>query len=199
MARDEAPLWPRGSTWYNLFSQSGQIDQQNLGGGNVLGKEWRHEDTTYGTNQYVTVRAVRNTGTFALLGGRMCGFDPAYPMNAVNGYTMAVYQPGLILDEFLPPTGLPPGDIGWAIMEGPCLAQTPLDGGADNVINYFDPLAANAAAASNTTTAGRVATSGTGGGAGVRDGLLNVVGRAISAKTTANTGQGVLVNVQRLF
>lgn len=195
MAREEAPPWPRGSTFFGI---GGTTDAN--GGFNYLGAEWRHQDVTYGTNQYVTIRAVRNTGSFALLPGRMCAFDSSYPLNCINGYTDVSYQPGVILDELLPSGGLAANDIGYVIMEGPTLAWTPLDGGADNPIAFLDPLAAITAATSGATTAGRVATANTSGStSSQRDSLLNVVGRAMSAKTTANTNTQVLVNVQRLF
>ena len=196
MSKDETPPWPRGSTFYN----GGTIDSSNLGGTNLEGKEYRFEDTTYGTNQYVTVRVVRNSNANALLPGRMCQFDSAYPMTRLSGYTAVSYAPGVILDEFLPSTGLVQYDLAYVIMEGPTLAYTALDGGADNVITFLDPLAAITAATSGATTAGRVAVANTSGATtSQRDSLLNVLGRAISAKTTANTNSQVLLQVQRLF
>jgi hypothetical protein len=54
MARDEAPPFERGGTYY----RGGAIDASNLGGVNLEGKEWRFEDNAYGTGMFVHVRVV---------------------------------------------------------------------------------------------------------------------------------------------
>ena len=196
MSKDETPPFPRGGTLFAGSPTSGDV----VSGGNFCGKEWRFEDTTYNTNMYVTVRAVRNTASINLLPSRMCSFDPAYPMNAINGYTDVSYAPGVVLDEFLPTAGVVPYDIAFVILEGPTLMLTALDGGADNVISFLDPIAAITAATTGATTAGRVATANTSGSTtSQRDSLLNVVGRALSAATTGNTNKLLLVNANRWF
>lgn len=196
MARDETPPFPRGNTYF----QGGTVDA--VGGYNLLGKEWRHEDTTYGTNQYVTIRAVRNTGAFALLPGRVVAFDSAGvpPLGTVNGYATTTAAPGCVLDEFLPSAGLLANDVGYIVVEGPCKALTDLAGGANNPISFLDPLVALTAATSGSTTAGRVYTDLTGAvTTGTRDQLLNILGRAMAAATTANTNYGILMFAERWF
>ena len=196
MSKDETPPWPMGSTYYN----GGTIDSSNLGGTQFEGKEYRFEDVWFATNQYITVRAVRNNGTFALLPSRLCQFDPAYYGDRINGYATVSYGPGVLLDSQLPAAGLLPNDIGYVIMEGPTTYLTPLDGAADNVVLFLDPLAAITAATSGATTAGRLATANTSGSTtSQRDSLLNVVGRALSAATTANTNALKLVGVTRIY
>jgi len=196
MGRDETPPFARGQTYYG----GGTIDSSNLGGTNLCGKEWTFEDVTYGTNSYVRVRAVRNTGTIVLAAGRLVQFDPLYYYTGVNGYVTVNYGPGVVLDEFLPTAGLLANDVGYVVVEGPTLVWTALDAGADNVIVFNDPLAALTAVTSGSTTSGRVATAQTSGQTtSQRDSLLNVVGRALSAKTTANTNTQALMFAERWF
>lgn len=196
MAKDETLPFQRGFTFYN----GGTIDSGNLGGVNYEGKEYRTEDTIYGTGQYVTLRVVRNSGSFNLLPKRMVSFDTAYVGCRCNGYTTANYAPGVPVDELLPAAGVVPNDLFYVIMEGPCAVLTALDGGADNVINIMDPLVALTAATSGATTAGRVQTASTSGSTtNQRDSLLNVVGRAVSAQTTANTNASMLIFATRWF
>lgn len=196
MARNETPPWPRGST----YSNGGTIDSANLGGVNYEGKEWVVEDTIYNTGQYVTIRAVRNSGTFALRPMRLVTFDTAFVGQRVNGYSTVTYAPCMPLDELLPAAGLVANDIGYVIMEGPCAVLVPLDAGADNVFTVMDPLASITAATSGATTAGRIATANTAGATtSQRDSLLNVVGRAMSAATTAQTTAPLLMFATRWF
>jgi hypothetical protein len=196
MAKDETPPWPRGYTFYN----GSTIDSSNLGGTNLEGKEYRFEDTIYNTGQYVTVRVVRNSGSFALLPKRLVTFDTSYVGQRCNGYSTVSYAPCLPVDELLPTAGVVANDLFYVIMEGPCGVLTPLDAGSDNVIAVMDPLAAITAATSGATTAGRVATANTSGATtNQRDSLLNVVGRAMSAATTANTNNTLLMFATRWF
>jgi len=171
-----------------------------LGGTNYEGKEWHVEDTKHNTGQYITIRAVRNSGTFNLLPSRLVTFDTAWVGQRVNGYSTVAYAPCLPVDEQLPAAGVVPNDLFYVIMEGPCLVLVPLDAGADNVITAMDPLAAITAATSGATTAGRIATANTSGSTtNQRDSLLNVVGRAMSAATTAQTTSALLVYATRWF
>ena len=196
MSKDETPPWPRGFTYYNGTT----IDTSNLGGINYEGKEWRTEDTIYGTGGYVTIRAVRNSGSFNLLPSRLVTWDTAHVGTRVNGYAAVSYAPSMPTDELLPSAGVVANDVFYVVMEGPCGILTALDGGSDNVIAAVDPLAAITAATSGATTAGRIATANTSGATtSQRDSLLNVVGRAMSAATTANTNLLLAVMAGRWF
>lgn len=196
MAKDETLPFPRGATFYN----GGTIDSSNLGGVNLEGKEYRIEDLIYGTGQYVTLRVVRNSGSFNLLPKRLVTFDNAFVGQRCNGYSAVSYAPCVPVDEQLPAAGVVPNDLFYVIMEGPCAVLTPLDGGADNVVAIMDPVAAITAATSGATTAGRIATANTAGATtSQRDSLLNVVGRAVSAQTTANTNASMLIFATRWF
>lgn len=196
MAKDEAPPFPRGSTFYG----GGTIDSNNLGGVNLEGKEYRFEDTIYGTGQYVVARIVRNSGTFALRPSRLVTFDTSYIGQRVNGYATTSFAAAVPVDELLPAAGVPANDLFWVIMQGPCLVLTDLAGGANNVITAMDPLVALTAVTSGSTTAGRVATAQTAGATtNTRDGIINIVGRAMSAATTAQTTAGLLMYAHRWF
>jgi len=75
---------------------------------------------------------------------------------------------------------------------------TALDGGADNVFNVNDVIVALTAATSQATTAGRVAPQVlTGATALLGNQVQNRLGRAMSAKTTANTNNSLLVNISK--
>ena len=199
MARNEAPMFPRGSTYYN----GGTIDTNNLGGTQHEGKEYVFEDNTYGTNLYVTVRIVRNVGAAALLPSRLVTFKAGYYGQRVDGYGTTTAQ-GVagVVDEFLPSAGVPVNDLFYIVTAGPTKVLTDLAGAGNNVIAQGDTLCALTAATSGATTAGRGyapltgATAATTSPANV---LQNFFGRAMSAATTANTNTGLLVFVNNTF
>lgn len=193
MARDETPPFTRGNT----FNQGGTIDANNLGGINLEGKEWRFEDTIYGTGQYVYVRCVRNSGTFALRPARLVTFDTSFYGLRVNGYAATTAAAAFPVDELLPAAGAPVNDLFYIVVEGPALVLTPLDGGADNVINVGDMLNAITAATTGATTAGRVASIVASATTNSGQAINNVIGRAMSAATTANTGVGVVAYIHK--
>jgi hypothetical protein len=193
MARDEAPPFVRGGTYY----QGGSIDTTSLGGVNLEGKEYKFEDTVYGTGMYVTCRIVRNSGTFNLRPKRMVSFDSSYYGQRVNGYTATTGGAGFPVDELLPAAGVPPNDLFYVVVDGPAAVLTPLDAGADNVVNVGDILAAITAATTGATTAGRVASLDATAATFSLGTERNAIGRAISAATTANTDKSLVAIIHK--
>ena len=196
MARDESPPWGRGSTYYNGET----IDTNDLGGKNLEGKEFVFEDTEYGTGESVRVRVVRNASAGALLPGRLVSFQSTYIGKRVDGYADTLAELSFPVDELLPSAGVPANDLFYIVVKGPALCKTDLSGDANNVINAGDILVSQTAATSGATTAGRViattVAATTANDLDVLKASLNYVGRAMSAKTTANTNANVLVNVK---
>jgi hypothetical protein len=194
MARDEAPPFERGGTYY----RGGAIDASNLGGVNLEGKEWRFEDNAYGTGMFVHVRVVRNAAAAALLPKRLVTFQATFFGMRVDGYATTNFAAAYPVDEFLPTAGVPVGDLFYIVTRGPCLVKNDIASGAGTVINAGDPLVALTAATSGATTAGRVyAGVGTGATTNTGNQLNNIIGYAASAKTTGNTNADVLVVVRQ--
>ena len=148
-------------------------------------------------------RMVRNTSGGALLPGYAVTWEAGYEKRRVDGRatTTAVRIAGIV-DPFLPAAGVRDDDMFWLVQGGPCLCKTSLAGDGENVISVGDVLYALTAATSGATTAGRVvAWAGTFSAAETTDGtagliLLNQFGRALSAKTTANTNANILVDLE---
>ena len=176
MARNEQPPFDRGSTWYN----GGTIDANNLGGQQIVGREWLFEDINITTkqlrsNKFVRCRAVRNVSGVSVLPKHLVQFqysnspaggtgvlDPPVTYGAeVSGYTTSSDgQPadpsvghGYPVDEFVAAAGVPNNDIFWIVVDGPamCLtAQNALNGN----INVGDKVVACGTTAATTGVTG---------------------------------------------
>lgn len=129
MARDEAPPFARGNTFYNGMP----IDTSNLGGPNLEGKEFVFEVNSPDDNspddpsgRLIRVRIVRNVSTISLLPGRLAVFQKTAPFETkVDGYTVGVAdRPAGVIDEFLPTIGVPPNDLFYLVIKGPAAAVT---------------------------------------------------------------------------
>ena len=191
MAKDETPPFERGCT----FSNGNPIDLANLGGTNFEGKEYRFEDNKYGTGMYVGVRVLRNSATFNLLPGRVGAVDTTQVATFAkcNGYTTVASQAGFIIDEFLPPAGVPPGDLFYGIVDGPVkVAGSTVP--AEVTIAVGDPIGAAAGSTAGGTISGRVSTLG---GATSAAAIYNLLGRAMAALTAGQTGAPVLIHAHR--
>lgn len=165
------------------------------------GKEYIHEDRTYGTARFVRVRIVRNNSGATLAGKYAAKFDNTVagraPDTYVSGKCTVTAERSYIIDDLLTGT-VPDKDLFYVVMEGPCLARTDLAAGATTVITVNDYLHALTAATTGATTAGRVNTAVFTGATAVLAGQIqNVIGRAMSAKTTANTNADVLIDAGR--
>jgi hypothetical protein len=89
---------------------------------------------------------------------------------------------------------VPDNHVFWLFQEGQTLATTSLAGDGGNLLPADTHLVGATGATSQATTAGRVKAIDMSGATAVLGGqILNSFGRAISAKTTTNTGVDVLV------
>lgn len=199
MARDENPPFQRGETFYNGET----IDANDLGGTQLEGAEWVFEDIDpdtgiQRTERPVRCRIVRNTAATALLGGRLVQYEAgAGEYGArVDGYATTTAVACAPLDEYLPSGGVPVNDLAWVVIEGPAEVTVTLAAGATSNFSVGDWMVAATAATSGATTAGRAEQQVlTGATQPLADQIQNRIGRALTARTTANTGSTVLVDV----
>jgi hypothetical protein len=202
MARDENPPFDRGHTYYDGET----IDTNDLGGVNLEGKEWVFEDVhpTTGvarTGRSVRCRIVRNTSGANMLPKLLARFetDGTEYGSRVDGYTATLAQEGYPIDEYLPAAGVPTNDLFWIVIEGPATCITTQLPAADStVFSVGDWVVAETAVTSQQVTlAGHIEAQITTGGHTdlLRNQIMNRVGRALSAATTADTGTDILVDV----
>ncbi|SFH96981.1 hypothetical protein [Planctomicrobium piriforme] len=179
------------------FVEGARADFDDIAPGQAPGAKVRR------SNRRVTCILVRNVSGIALLPKRTVKWAAGYRGKRVDGYcSVTAEECAGVVDEHLPAAGVPNNDLFWIAVKGPSLTKTDLAGGANNSIAEGDVLAALTAATSQATTSGRVApwTGLTSAAAGTTDGtqakyLLNYLGRAMSAKTTAQTNQDILVDL----
>lgn len=198
MARNENLPFEQGATFYN----GGTIDSNNLGGTNLEGMEFVVEDFSPSTGvvrtgMYRRLRIVRNVSGVALLPKMLVRFDTTAGKvgTRVIGYARTTAAEGYPVDEYLPTAGCPNNDLCYIVIEGPATVITQKAAGAPGVIGVNSWVVASTAAAStHSTTAGRVEVQDlTGATALLADQVQNRVGRALSAKTTANTDADLLI------
>lgn len=194
MARDEQPLLGRGTTETNMTA-------------GAAGMSWLFEDVDYSTSNYAirprrTNRKVRcvlvkNSSGIALLPRRMVVWKAGTNQTEVDGYaTTTAAEVAGVVDEWLPTAGVANGDYFLLVVGGPTLVVTDLAAGANNLIPERTVLVALTAATSQATTAGRPAPQDlTGATALLGNQLQNAIGRALSAKTTANTNVDLLIDL----
>lgn len=144
---------------------------------------------------------VKNASGVALLPKYLVSWTTTKIGYEVDGYARTTAAPVAgVVDELVVSTGVPNGDIFFLVTKGPCLAYSSAAGNAENVITAGDWLhALTAAASTHSTTAGRAYSFGstftatqTTDGTATNIGL-NRIGRAMSAKTTAQTNGDVLM------
>lgn len=174
-----------------------------------LGAEWYYEDLDYSssstgittrlTGHKVRCRLVKNSSGIALLPGRLAVFKSGTNMTEVDGYVATTGKsPCGVVDEYLPSAGVPDGSYFLLVLEGPVSGLTDLAGADFNVITEYAQIVALTAATSQATTAGRVReisafAASTNTGASLLAEFGGVIGRALSAKTTANTNASVRI------
>lgn len=187
--------FPRGSTNTTGAGSGGTTDQANL-----EGREYWVEDDQYGTGVMVKLRIVRNLSAGALSPKRGVTFKSGTEWQ-VDGYNDVDGERAYIVDDYyasvnsVSPT-IAVNDLFYVVIEGPCLCSTSLAGSARNNIAVGDILGAQTAATSGATTAGRVGTADfSGATTPLATQIINRIGRALSAKTTANTASDILVGV----
>lgn len=201
MARDENPPFGRGETWYNGATP----DSTDLTGSDaVIGREWVFEDRdptslTLRSNRPVRVRAIRNVSGAARSAKRLVTFSTTTGLygNSIDGYCTTTAQEAYPLDEYISSsTGLVDDDVGYVVIDGPAMCMVGLTAGSTTNFSVGDWLVSQTAATSQAATAGYgeqfdldAAT------APLANQVLNRIGRALTAKTTANTGADVLVDI----
>lgn len=151
---------------------------------------------THRSNRNVVCVCVRNVAAAALLPKRVVRWKSGSRGRQVDGYcAVGAEECAGVVDEFLPSSGCPVNDLFWVTVKGPTLMLTDLAGGANNLIPTDTVLVALTAATTGATTAGRIAPQDLTGATAVLGGQIqNAFGRAMSAKTTANTNADILVD-----
>lgn len=197
MARDEAPPFERGHTFFDGGTIPAADSGGLYGGENLEGKEYEFEDTVYNTGVRVRVRVVRNNSAVTIPPKTSVAFDTATPAfgTKIQGLTRtdAQYSAG-IADELLV-NPVPQNDLFYIVVRGPSAYLQDRAGGVNNPVNVGDPLIALTAVTTGATTAGRlysaliadITASTTGSQLALANAIQNRVGRAMSAATTANT------------
>ena len=165
---------------------------------------------TVNTGRPITAILLRNTSGLTLLGKRLGQLDrtAGYAMTKnVDGYSTTLGNQGVVvIDSFLPSTGVADDDIFWGIIAGPASILVPLAGAdmnGDIAVNA--PLVSSTGTTTGATTSGRVSnvtvTAATAGNTlNGYDGFkmaYAVLGRAMSARTTQETTAGTEILVDR--
>lgn len=138
--------------------------------------------------------AVRNTSTVALLPKRVVALA-AGSLSAVNGYANTANAEVVgVVDEYLPASGVAVNDVFWVTVDGPTEVSVALSG---TDVAVGDRLSVITAAASTSTTAGRVTPASLSGASTAtvdHTAALGVIARACSVGAT--TGSAVLAVVR---
>lgn len=192
MARDDAPPFARGETWYGLNPNPpiDATDNSTLGGVNLEGKEYVFEAnsqdegqaspvTNEDTGRSVRVRVVRNKSGVALKPGRLAHYALTDPYETrVDGYTFALGdRPAGVVDEFLPAAGVPNNDLFYLVVDGPTKVKQ-LSASA-SILLLGSVLVPGAGTSATNDDAGRVALQDlTGATATLGNNIQNQVGYA---------------------
>jgi hypothetical protein len=215
MSRDNDSTPGRGETWYGGRT----IDTNNLDGVWLEGQEKVFEDIVWsGTSgvksdrgiaagRSVRCRLVRNNTGITLLPKKLVQLEAANP-GRVSGYVVNTGQKGYPVDEFLPSTGVPNGDLFWIVVQGPATVLSAYTGAqfgggdvAAGVILTSVTTTAGSTQTGTTSENGRaaiyttVAATTAGQWTLVQNVLTNFHGRALSARTTAETNSDLLIDV----
>ncbi|HUR52948.1 MAG TPA: hypothetical protein VMZ71_02370, partial [Gemmataceae bacterium] len=158
----------------------------------------------------VTCRLVRNVSGVTLYAKTLVVLDPTNP-NRVTGRATTLFQLDTYpVDEFLPATGVPTGDLFWIVVGGPAKVLTPMTGAEFNATSIAagDLIGAattngGSTAAGSTVPAGRAAgpllvnvalTTNTQYAQLIRD-IRGGIGMAMSAMTSGQTNADMLIDV----
>lgn len=129
MARDETPPFARGETLFNQTAKDPIFADPD----NLAGKAFRFEpnspdgqNTGDPSGRAIICICVKNVSGVNLLPKRLARFKAVAPLECfVDGY---VFQTGDhvagVIDEFLPPQGVPNGDYFWVVTDGPTVLQS---------------------------------------------------------------------------
>jgi len=154
------------------------------------------------TGRQLKVRIVRNTSAVALLGKRLVRAERSgYEwLQRVDGYSTTTGEANVlgVVDPYLDSSGCAVNDLCLLIVDGPTLCLTPDTGTGMINIAAGGMLYAATAAASNVSAAGRVRGVTLAGQTAATDAFnagVNRIGMALSAKTTAETAEDILVHM----
>lgn len=139
---------------------------------------------------------VRNSSGGALLPKRLVTWEAAFRGRRVDAYAdVTAEEVAGVVDDRLPAAGVADDDLFWLIIGGPALVKTS-NAGATAVIAEGNVLVS--LTAGTVADAGRLGVANTASTANADSVVINRIGRAMSAATTANTNSDVLVDVQLL-
>lgn len=212
MSRENDAPFPRGTTYY----QGRTIDTSNYEGTELEGIRRTFEDIdlsaagakTRRTARDVVCQLMRNTCGITLLPGDLVTCSTANPPRVNGNADSAADARCVLVDEYLPSTGVPNGDLFWAVIRGPGMAKTPpVAGGFSATIAAGDVLVAATGSAASTAAAATTndnasvakqvfaAPTDAGSTATFVAQLNNRIGVAMSARTTAETNSDILVDM----
>ncbi len=218
MARDDAPPFARGETYANgnMEILNAATEFWGLGGINLEGKEFVFEPNSQDdtglsysalgpdpNGRPIRVKVVRNVSGQNLKPKRLAryqlattGHQPGDPGGRLHRASVADVPAGMI-DEFLPPAGVPTNDLFYLVIEGPTTGTTLSTGTV--AINQGDRLVPGTGTSKTDDTAGRVASQVlTGATATLGENILNCVGRSDSVTEVTTTSASIPI-VLHLF
>lgn len=186
MARNEAPPFGRGETFFGTGGTPNAND-----GANLEGKTWVFEDLDFTqagakparSNRDVTCMVVRNKTGSALLPKliakmKVDGSGKEF-LGQVNGYATTVGDKGFPIDEFLPAAGVADNDLFWVVVAGPATVTSAASGTTTvAVAGYVIPATGGKVVAQDTTVILAP---------GIYNQIQGAIGRAITAVAAINT------------
>lgn len=201
------PLFELGTTLKGTMTNDGTTTTINE---QVLGTRHEFTDADFSGSAQprlsgATIHAIalRNTSGITLLGKRLVLLDVTAGrgrLKNADGYAHDASM-GLcvLVDPFLPSAGVADDDIFWGIYKGPALCLTPTVAADFNAaITAGAPLVAATGTTSGNSTGGRVSMvtlPGQTGATAAFSAAVNLVGYAMSARTTDITNSDVLVDM----
>jgi hypothetical protein len=199
-----APPFALGETY------RGEDEDGNLINPHWLGQGFMHKIPAASgskktpSGRYIGAVALRNEAGFALLPKRLGSLTVTagyYLVESVDGYTIGLFENNcVVIDPYLPSAGVADDAIFWGIVSGPVPILTAHAGaGFPADIAVGDLIVASTVNTTNgNSTAGRiggVTLPGQTGATASLNAALGAIGRALSARTTGETGADLLVNV----
>jgi hypothetical protein len=192
MARDDAPPFERGSSFYASGAKEAIFSDPI----HYLGKEYVFEPNSEQSSQAnngaldssgrrVRVKVVQNKSGVNLKPARVAHYKASDPYETqLDGYTFAVGdRPAGVIDEFLPAAGVADGDLFYLVIDGPTKV-TQLSASA-SILAIGDRVVPGTGTSATNDDAGRVVKQDlTGATATLGNNLQNVVGFAAVANNS---------------
>jgi hypothetical protein len=192
MARDDAPPFERGSSYF----AAGPKDPIFADPLHYLGKEYVYEPNSEqsslasggsldSSGRRVRVKVVQNKSGVALKPCRIAHYKAEDPYETkVDGYTFAVGdRPAGVIDEFLPAAGVAADDLFYIVVDGPT-KFTQLSA-SSSILAIGDRVVPGTGTSATNDDAGRIAKQDlTGATATLGNNVQNVVGYAAVANNS---------------